>query len=351
MHGSDRQTHLVYELFLENTGKDELKLNRLEVFPTDGATPLATYVDNALSEILFHGSPLEDPETQRVLKSHETIGAYLWLTFRSGESLPRSLRHTFVFQSNGNDLVLSDSPASAVKVSADEPIVLGPPLRGGPWVAGHGPANNSKHRRSPVFYMDRLTFSQRFAFDFVLINKAGRGFTGSVSRNENWAGYGAEVLAVADGIVAATADGVPENTPLDNPFDKGMPTTDPKAQPGNFVSLDIGRNAFALYAHLQPGSIRVKTGARVRRGQVIGLVGNNGNSGAPHLHFQVSDGPFLHDSNGLPFVFDSFEILGSTTMGWTVGLEPKGSAPPDFDSMPIRQQSTMPLSNSVIQFR
>jgi murein DD-endopeptidase MepM/ murein hydrolase activator NlpD len=351
MHGSDGQTHLVYELFIENTGKDELTLSRLEVLTTDAKRLLATYEDTAISDILFHGSPLDNPETQRVLKPRETIGAYLWLTFHSGESLPRSLKHSFVFQSSGKDLLLSELPASAVTVSADEPLVLGPPLRRGPWVAGHGPANNSKHRRSPILFMDQLTFSQRFAFDFVLINKAGRGFTGSVSRNENWAGYGAEVLAVADGVVAATTDGASENTPLDNLFDKAIPTTDPKAQAGNFVALSIGRNAFALYGHLQPGSIRVKPGARVRRGRVIGLVGNSGNSGAPHLHFQVSDGPFLHDSNGLPFVFDSFELRGSTTMGWTVGLEPKGSLAPDFDSVSKPQQSTLPLSNTVIQFR
>ena len=172
-----------------------------------------------------------------------------------------------------------------------------------------------------------------------------------MSRNENWAGYGTEVLAVADGVVATTADGASDNTPLDNPFDKGIRTNDPKAQAGNFVALNIGRNAFALYGHLQAGSIRVEPGTRVRRGQVIGRVGNTGNSGLPHLHFQASDGPFLHESNGLPFVFDSFELRGSTTMGWTAGLEPKGSLAPDFDSVPKPQQSTLPLSNAVIQFR
>src|SRR5947208_3987116 len=44
---------------------------------------------------------------------------------------------------------------------------------------------------------------------------------------------------------------------------------------GNFVILDIGGGAYALYAHLQPGSVRVSAGERVRRGDQIGTVGNS----------------------------------------------------------------------------
>ncbi len=37
----------------------------------------------------------------------------------------------------------------------------------------------------------------------------------------------------------------------------------------NHIVVDIGDRHFAQYAHLQPGSLRVKVGGRVRRGQVI----------------------------------------------------------------------------------
>ena len=60
---------------------------------------------------------------------------------------------------------------------------------------------------------------------------------------------------------------------------------------GNFVVLDIGNGAFVLFAHMQPGSVTVKAGDKVKRGQVLGRVGNTGNSQAPHLHLHVMDGP------------------------------------------------------------
>jgi murein DD-endopeptidase MepM/ murein hydrolase activator NlpD len=81
---------------------------------------------------------------------------------------------------------------------------------------------------------------------------------------------------------------------------------------GNLVVLDLGKDLYAFYSHLQPGSIRVKPDDRVRVGQVLGLVGNSGNGNAPHLHFQVSDGPSLLLSDGVPFVLDSFVYEGKT---------------------------------------
>lgn len=74
----------------------------------------------------------------------------------------------------------------------------------------------------------------------------------------------------------------------------------------HYVSLALGEGRYALYAHLKPGSVRVKPGDRVRAGQVLGLVGNSGNSTRPHLHFQVSTRRTVLAGDGLSFVFDSF---------------------------------------------
>ena len=73
---------------------------------------------------------------------------------------------------------------------------------------------------------------------------------------------------------------------------------------GNHIVLDLGGGRYAFYAHLQPGSLKVKVGDRVTRGQVIGLVGNSGNSTEPHLHFHISDGVSPLGSEGLPYVLD-----------------------------------------------
>jgi murein DD-endopeptidase MepM/ murein hydrolase activator NlpD len=78
---------------------------------------------------------------------------------------------------------------------------------------------------------------------------------------------------------------------------------------GNHVVLDIGGGRYVLYGHLALGSLRVRVGDDVRRGQVLGHVGDSGNSDAPHLHLQVQNRPtFDIEDRALrtyPFVLDA----------------------------------------------
>jgi murein DD-endopeptidase MepM/ murein hydrolase activator NlpD len=64
---------------------------------------------------------------------------------------------------------------------------------------------------------------------------------------------------------------------------------------------------------MKPGSIPswVRKGARLTAGVLIGRLGSSGNSGVPHLHFQVMDSPSFADSTGLPFVFDTQLLAGT----------------------------------------
>jgi murein DD-endopeptidase MepM/ murein hydrolase activator NlpD len=82
---------------------------------------------------------------------------------------------------------------------------------------------------------------------------------------------------------------------------------------GNSVIEDIGGGRYVAYTHLKPGSIPawLRKGTRLRTGDLIGRVGNSGNSSNPHLHFQVMDGPSFLDAMGLPFVFDSQLLEGT----------------------------------------
>ena len=79
---------------------------------------------------------------------------------------------------------------------------------------------------------------------------------------------------------------------------------------GNQVVVQIRPDVWAMYEHLQPGSIDVRVGDRVAAGQPLGRLGNSGNSDAPHLHFQLSDGPDILTSNSLPYLFDRYTLSG-----------------------------------------
>ncbi len=101
-------------------------------------------------------------------------------------------------------------------------------------------------------------------------------------------------------------DGLPEQIP-----NHKVPV--PLAQAdGNHVILRLRPGVFAAYAHLQPGSVRVEVGDHVRAGQVLGRLGNSGNTGGPHLHFQLMDRPSILDADGVPFVLDRFRLDGVT---------------------------------------
>jgi hypothetical protein len=99
--------------------------------------------------------------------------------------------------------------------------------------------------------------------------------------------------------------------PADTPHAGPRPPVALENASGNHVVLDLGAGRFAVYEHLKPGSVRVKPGARVRRGDVIAALGNTGSSsGGPHLHLHVSNANATLAAEGLPYVFDAFEVLG-----------------------------------------
>lgn len=105
--------------------------------------------------------------------------------------------------------------------------------------------------------------------------------------------------------MVATKDGIPDNPRVGVIRDLSIDDLG-----GNQVILDVANGTYACYAHLLPGSVRVKAGDYMKGGDVVGSIGNSGNSDVPHLHFQVCDAPDLLGSEGLPFVFQGFEETG-----------------------------------------
>jgi hypothetical protein len=142
------------------------------------------------------------------------------------------------------------------------PIRLSPPLRGDRWLALNA-SNNTHHRRGLMVLKGKIQVPQRFAIDFVQLDSNGNSHDGDPKQNRNYVCYGAEALAVADAKVVSVKEGIPENVP-DNTV-RAVPITLDTGD-GNYVALDLGSGQYAFYAHLQPGSIRVKPGDQVRCG-------------------------------------------------------------------------------------
>jgi murein DD-endopeptidase len=138
----------------------------------------------------------------------------------------------------------------------------------------------------------------------------------------------------------------------DNPsFGKTSPTPIPLENvSGNYVCLDLGSGRFAFYEHLKHGSIRVKAGQRVKSGELLALLGNSGStSSGPHLHFHAGDAKSELASEGLPYVFKRFEMLGAFENIQTIGTGQRWAKPPV--SISGARTNELPAPNAVVNFR
>jgi hypothetical protein len=307
----DKQV-LVYELHVTNFDVVPLTLKRLEVFTdTDKSQPLKAISGDALSAIMIEAGSISGAKDSQTIGPAKRAVIFLWIELpatNAGHDLraPAALRHRMVFAagapgSTTTETTLEDFP---VAVSQDAVPLLRSPFDGGVWVAA-GISNDSGHRRS-IFAIDGHIHSpERFAIDWVKVGPNGDTHHDETAHNENWWGYGGPIHAVADGEVTQVMDGIAENTPrvLPTPV-----TLDNIA--GNYIVMRIAPNRYVTYAHLQGASIRVRVHDHVRRGDVFARLGNSGNSTGAHLHFQVTDGDSVLQSEGVPFILDKFTDLG-----------------------------------------
>jgi murein DD-endopeptidase MepM/ murein hydrolase activator NlpD len=277
-------------------------LTHIEALDEKGAELARLGESELLSSVRIIANPQAAGMEKLSIPGGKTALIYMWVTPAGSAATLSTLKHRVSMKVGAYPEELSVDCAR-VAVSRDLPVIS-PPLRGDNWVAGNGPSNTSGHRRTIIPIDGKARIPQRFAIDWVQLNPDGMTYTGDPLDNKNYRAYGSEALAVANGIVVATKDGIPQNVPGEN--SRAVPIT-LETVGGNHVILDLGNGHYAFYAHLQPGSLRVKVGDRVKRGQVLGLVGNSGNSTEPHLHFHIGDSNSPLGSEGIPYVFESFE--------------------------------------------
>jgi murein DD-endopeptidase MepM/ murein hydrolase activator NlpD len=121
---------------------------------------------------------------------------------------------------------------------------------------------------------------------------------------------------------------------------------------GNHVVQALGDGRYAFYAHLQRGSVTVRPGQRIRRGQVIGRLGNSGNTSAPHLHLHVMDGRSVLGSDGLPFVFDRMDVTGRVSAAdYAANPGIEGVFGQDVFRRPLTRRNQFPLDLEVLRLR
>ena len=335
---AENGSFLTYELHVTNFMPQPVTMKKLDVMAATGDhRVLFSLGDSSLVRAVSRpgAAPMGGPERLKINGGGRAV-IFLWVPLESRPA-PSAIVHRLTMDIGAGDSAKTQQlDGIAVPVTA-EAVVIGPPLRGGVWLTGNGPANESGHRRALIPVAGVPSIAQRFAIDFVRVDETDKTFKGDQLKNENYYAEGVDALAVANGVVVEVKDSIPENVPGAN--SRAVPIT-LETVGGNHVVIDIGGGHYAFYAHVKPGSLRVKLGDRVKRGQVIALVGNTGNSTEPHLHFHISDGVSPLGSEGVPYRLESFEIVGHCTT-FNMGCQ---------RSAPVARKGEVPLANVLMQF-
>jgi len=141
--------------------------------------------------------------------------------------------------------------------------------------------------------------NQKYAFDFAIVDNKKRSHRGKGVTNKEYYAFGEKILSPASGIVIEAIEGIRDNKPgLMNDY----------LALGNAVIIKHSKNEVSVLSHLMQGSLRVRTGDKVKAGQIVGLCGNSGNSSEPHLHYHLQDNEIIQDGKGIRCYFKNVKI-------------------------------------------
>lgn len=336
--GEDGRTHLVHELILTNFTPGTVSIDKVDVLDQDG-TVIHTLTGADLAARVL---PTSSRQYVNQLAGGQNGAVFLHVALDG--AAPTSLLHEVTVTVAGTPTV---ERLGATPVTARQLPVLGPPLKGEGYLAADGCCDAVRHTRAILPVNGGRYLAQRYAIDYEQVDAAATIYSGDKLDPRSYHIFGDEALAVADATVVETMDGLPEQVP--GTYPEGIPIAEAD---GNFVVLDIGDGFYVNYAHLQPGSLKVKRGDTVRKGDVLGLVGNTGNSVAPHLHLHVMDAPSAIVAQGLPYLMEPFTVTGRSLSTAAFDAAEADGIPLALQPglTPSRHENQMVLDQAVVTF-
>ena len=313
--GDDGKDHVEYELMVVNVYFDPVTLTSLTVLDPAGnelgRITGATLAAATQALLTRKPTPAIDPSA--------AVAVDVDLALEPGTA-PERVTHRIDYSVPDPKRALSidmgDTVVHGPEVAIDRraPIVIAPPLAGDGWFVASGCCSPNVHRDTRLAINgDRIGTPETFAIDWTRV-KNDRIYDGDGSQNEQHYAFGADVLAVADATVVIVQDGEPEQLP-----DVRLVPEKSTELAGNLVFLELEPGVFAAYAHLQPGSITVKVGDKVKVGQHLANLGNSGNSSGPHLHFGLLDQANMFVGRSLPYVLQQFTLVGTVNFETSTG--------------------------------
>jgi len=318
-------TQIAYEIRVSSFHRSPMRLHALEIL--DGESrPLGRYEGDKLAALIGGQWVAEDADRMLVAPAaHALIFVNLPV-----DRPVAAVRHRLTYNVGDRQPVTVETAPRAVTAA---PRPFGPPIRGGTWSAIYQPAMEFGHRRYVYAVGGTPRIPGRFAVDFFHAERNPKE-----PRYAADPGFGADVIAVADGRVIAARDDFAD------PAQRDPNPVNPENATGNYVALDIGGGRIVFYEHLKQG-LAVKRGDRVRRGQLLGRIGATGQVGGTHLHFHVADMNSPLGAEGLPFALDAFEQIGS----WAT-IDQAFSGERWQPATPRRFTAAMPSPNVVVRF-
>jgi hypothetical protein len=342
--GSDGRIHIAYEVWITNFSSGDVVLGKIDVL---GDNAVLHSLD--ASAIAARLQPVGTRESSGTMAKSSQSLLFLHVSLAEDAPIPKQLSHRVSGTFSAAPPAYRHIVETGGETTPDRrPVaVIAPPLRGDRFISADACCDATRHTRAALPVNGNVWLAQRYAVDWEQLDEQRRIFSGPSDKPQSYKIFGAPVYAVANGRVTLVIDGLPEQTPGKYPSDISLDAAD-----GNTVILEIGEHRYALYAHLKTGSVKVHQGETVKSGQQLALVGNTGNSVAPHLHFQLMDQPSSLQANGLPYEIEQFQVTGKTpgTSAFDEA-ESKGIPLSIFPFAPTRlARRGLPLDQLIISF-